>query len=71
MELVSALKEGATSSLLATLVVKPEQAEGVVVVDVERSFPSEPEIRLPRPHLRVRQGRVFYYLGMPKLPRRH
>lgn len=36
------MKESATLSSLATLVVKMEQAEGVLVVDVEDIFPSEP-----------------------------
>ena len=35
LELILALKEGVTSSILAVLVVKMEQAEGVFVVDVK------------------------------------
>lgn len=41
MELVSALKEGASSSSLAAPMMKTKQAEGVFVVDVEGVFPSE------------------------------
>lgn len=41
MELVSALKEGATSSLLGVPVVKLEAAKGVLVVDVEETFSSD------------------------------
>ena len=43
VELVSVLKEGAASSSLVAPVVKPAQAEGVVVVDVEGSFPGGPK----------------------------
>ena len=46
-ELVPALKEGATSTSLATHVVKTEQAVGVFVVDVEGTFPSEPKEKVP------------------------
>ena len=42
MKLVSALKEGATFSSLATLVVKMKQTEGVFVVNIEGTFPSNP-----------------------------
>ena len=46
VELVSTLKEGATSSSLAPLVVKMEQVESVFVVDVEEAFPSEPREKI-------------------------
>lgn len=41
MELVFALKEGTTSSSLATPTVKSETSKGVFVVDVERTFLGE------------------------------
>ena len=41
--LVSALKEGATLSLMAVPEVKSEVPEGVYVVDVEGASPSEPK----------------------------
>jgi hypothetical protein len=42
VELVSALKEGATSSLMAVPEVKTEVQEGVYVVDVEGASPINP-----------------------------
>ena len=47
VELVFTLKEGGTSSSLATFVLKPKQAEGVVVMDVEGSFSGEPKDYAP------------------------
>lgn len=41
VELVSALKEGTTSSSLASPMLKIEQAESVFVVHVEGAFSSE------------------------------
>ena len=43
VELVSALKEGAASSLMAVPEVKSEVPEGVYVVDVEGASPGEPK----------------------------
>lgn len=63
MELVSAVKEGATSSSVAALLVNTEQAEGVFVVDVEDTFPV--------PHLRVRRARSFQFSITPRLSKRH
>jgi hypothetical protein len=45
VELVSAFKEGATSSLMAVLEVKTELPEGVYMVDVEGAFPGEPLLK--------------------------
>ena len=42
IELISALKEGAISSLMAVLEVKSEVLEGAYVVDVEGASPGEP-----------------------------
>ena len=60
MELVSALKEGATSNSLAAPVVKSEQVEGVIVVDVEGSFPGEPKDKASAP--------AFASVSSPSLP---
>ena len=43
IELVSALKEGATSSLMAVPKVKSEVLEGIYVVDVEGASLDEPK----------------------------
>ena len=43
VELVFALKEGATSSLMVVSEVKSEVPEEVYVVDVEGAFPGEPK----------------------------
>lgn len=47
VELVFTLIDGTTSNILAAHVVKTEEAEGVFVVDVEGTFPSEPKERVP------------------------
>lgn len=41
VELIFALKEDASFSSLAFLVVKTKQAEGFFIVDVEGNFPNE------------------------------
>ena len=43
VEFVSALKEGATSSLMAVLEIKPEVSKGVCVVDMEGDPLGEPK----------------------------
>lgn len=43
VKMVSILKENTTSSSLATLVAKTEQAKGVFVVDVKGTFLNEPK----------------------------
>ena len=45
VELVSALKEGATSSLMTVLKVKTKVLEGVYVVDVEEASFDEPRAK--------------------------
>ena len=59
VELVSALKEDATSSLLVAHVVKMKQAEGIFVVDVEETFLSEPKEKVHASHPQVIEFNVF------------
>lgn len=47
VEVVSTLKEGAISSLLANYVVKSEALEGAPMVDVEETFSSDSNEKAP------------------------
>ena len=51
MELVFALKKGVASSSLAASVVELEQAEGVIMVNMEGSFPVEPKDKAHARHI--------------------
>jgi hypothetical protein len=70
VELVSALKEGATSSLMAIPEVKLEVPEGIYVIDVEGVFPSKPLLRVLLPLRRVRQTHHFHSPVICRLLRR-
>ena len=63
VKLVSALKEGATSSSLATPIVKIEQMEGVFVVDVEGTFFNEPKKKVHASTSTSTSSPVFLLFG--------
>lgn len=59
MELVSALKEGVASRLLAVYMVKTLQVEGIFIVDVEENFLDKSKKKIHAPISTSLSGPIF------------